>query len=94
MYTTAGAGWRNERLVGVNTLQSEASDSVDRAVLSFGAGLRINAAELGENWNYRVQLGLIGRLPIQDAKLQLGATTLAVQQPAFDFLMGMTFDFE
>jgi len=93
MYGTAGAGWRNERLIGVNTLQGEASGSADRAVLSFGAGLRINAAALGENWNYRIQLGLVGRLPIQDAELQLGATTLAVQQPAIDFLLGMTFDF-
>lgn len=94
MYGMAGAGWRNERLIGVNTLQSEASGSASRAVLSFGAGLRINAAALGENWNYRIQLGFIGRLPIQDADLQLGATTLAVQQPALDFLLGMTFDFE
>jgi len=94
LYGTAGAGWRNERLIGVNTLQSEASDSAGRAVLSFGAGLRINTAALGENWNYRIQLGFIGRLPIQDADLQLGTTTLAVQQPALDFLLGMTFDFE
>lgn len=94
MYGTVGGGWRNERLIGVNTLQSEASDSAGRAVLSFGAGLRINAAAMGEDWNYRIQLGFIGRLPIQDADLQLGATTLAIQQPALDFLLGMTFDFE
>jgi hypothetical protein len=94
MYGTAGAGWRSERLIGVNTLQGEASNSADRAVLSFGAGSRINAAALGDNWNYRIQLGFIGRLPIQDAELQLRATTLAVQQSALDFLLGMSFDFE
>jgi hypothetical protein len=44
--------------------------------------------------NGTARLGFIGRLPIQDAQLQLGATTLAVQQSALDFLLGMTFDFE
>jgi len=94
LYGTVGAGWRNEKLIGVGTPQSEASASVGRAVLSFGAGLRINTAALGEHWSYRIQLGFVGRLPIQDAELQLGSSTLAVQQPALDFLLGMTFDFE
>jgi hypothetical protein len=93
-YGTASAGWRNERLIGANMLEGESSDSVDRAVMSVGAGLRIDAAELGESWNFRIQLGLIGRLPIQDAELQIGAVALRVQKPALDFLLGMTFDFD
>ena len=93
-YGTASAGWRNERLIGVDTLQGETSGSVGRAVLSVGAGLRIDAARLGKRWSYRIQLALIGRLPIQNANLQIGAMALRVQKPALDFMLGMTFDFE
>ncbi len=93
-YGTASAGWRNERLVGAGTLEGVTSDSVGRAVLSVGAGLRINAASMGERWNLRIQLGLIGRLPVQDAASQIGTITLRVQKPALDFVLGMTFDFD
>ena len=93
-YVTASAGWRNERLIGANTLAGETSDSVNRAVLSLGTGLRIDAINLGERSNFRIQLGLVGRQPLQDAELQFGATTFRVQKPALDFLLGMTFDFE
>jgi len=92
-YGTASAGWRNERLVGANTFAGETSDSVGRAVLSIGTGLRVNAARMGERWNFRIQLGLIGRLPIQDADLRIGTTVLRVQKPAIEFMLGMTFDF-
>jgi hypothetical protein len=39
-------------------------------------------------------LGLIGRLPFQDADLQIGAVQIRVQEPALDFMLGMTFDFD
>ena len=70
------------------------SESVGRAVLSVGTGLRIDAASLGERWNFRIQLGLIGRLPVQDAELQIGGLVVRVQKPALDFMLGMTFDFD
>jgi hypothetical protein len=93
-YGTASAGWRDEQLIGADTLEGESSDSVGGAVLSIGAGFRIDAAELGERWNFRIQLGLIGRLPFQDADLQIGAVQIRVQEPALDFMLGMTFDFD
>jgi hypothetical protein len=93
-YGAASAGWRNEQLIGADTLEGETSDSVGGAVLSIGTGLRIDAANLGERWNFRIQLGLIGRLPIQDAELQIGGLVVRVQRPALDFMLGMTFDFE
>jgi hypothetical protein len=93
-YGNASAGWRNEQLVGANMFAGETSGSVGRAVLSVGTGLRVDAASMGERWNFRIQLGLIGRLPIQDAELRIGNTTLRVQKPAIDFLLGMTFDFD
>ncbi len=91
-YGTASAGWRNEQLVGANTMDGERSESVSRAVLSVGTGLRIDAANMGERWNFRIQLGLIGRLPVQDAELQIGGMLVRVQKPALEFILGMTFD--
>jgi len=93
-YGTASAGWRDEQLIGADTLEGDSSDSVGGAVLSIGAGFRIDAAELGERRNFRIQLGLIGRLPFQDADLQIGGLVVRVQRPALDFMLGMTFDFD
>ncbi len=93
-YGTASAGWRIEQLIGANTFEGESSESIGRAVLSVGTGLRIDAANMGERWNIRIQFGLTGRLPIRDAELQIGAVALRVQKPALDFLLGMTFDFD
>ncbi len=93
-YGTASAGWRNEQLIGANTMEGETSESASRAVLSIGTGLRIDAANMGERWNFRIQLGLIGRLPFQDADLQIGTVQFRVQKPALDFMLGMSFDFD
>ena len=93
-YGSAGAGWRNEQMIGANALEGESSETVGRGVLTFGTGLRIDAARIGDRWNFRIQLGVIGRLPFQDAELQIGALDLRVQEPAIDFMLGMTFDFD
>lgn len=93
-YLSAGAGWRTESLIGVDALAGESSGSVGSAILSAGTGLRIDAGALGQRWNYRITLGLTGRLPIKDADLQIGATLLPVQEPALDLLLGVTFDFD
>ena len=94
VYGSAGAGWRSERLIGANALQGEKSGSVGRAVLSLGAGLRFDAASLGEQWRFRMQLGLHGRLPFQDASLRIGDAALPVQQAALDVVFGMSLEFE
>ncbi len=93
-YGSAGAGWRNEQMIGANALEGESSETVGRGVLTFGTGLRIDAASMGDRWNFRIQLGVIGRLPLQDAELQIGALNLRVQEPTIDFMLGMTFDFD
>ena len=93
-YVSAGAGWRTESLVGVEALAGESSESVGSAILSAGTGLRVDAGRLGQRWNYRITLGLTGRLPIKDADLQIGATMLPIQQPALDLMLGVTFDFD
>jgi hypothetical protein len=81
-------------MIGANALEGESSESVGRGVLTFGTGLRIDAARIGDRWNFRIQLGVIGRLPFQDAELQIGDLDLRLQEPANDFMLGMTFDFD
>ena len=93
-YGTVTTGWRTERLIGVNALEGASSASVGRIVLSVGTGLRVDAGHMGQRWNYRITLGLTGRLPIKDADLQIGTTVLSVQEPALDLMLGVTFDFD
>ena len=92
-YVSAGVGWRTESLIGVEALAGESSGSVGSAILSAGTGLRVDAGRLGQRWNYRITLGLTGRLPIKDANLQIGAALLPVLEPALDLMLGITFDF-
>jgi hypothetical protein len=93
-YLSAGAGWRTESLIGVEALAGESSGSAGSAILSAGTGLRADAGRLGQRWNYRITLGLTGRLPLKDADLQIGAALLPVLEPALDLMLGVTFDFD
>jgi hypothetical protein len=94
VYGSATAGWREESLSGANMRLGEHSGSVARAVLSLAAGLRFDTASLGERWRFRIQLGLNGRLPVEDALLQIGDTILRVQEPALDIVFGLSLEFE
>ena len=93
-YGSVGAGWRDERLIGDGAFAGEKSSSVGRAVLLIGAGFRVDAAKLNENWNFRIQLGVSGWLPDGDTNLQIGAITLPVQEPALNLALGMTIGME
>jgi hypothetical protein len=92
-YLSTSAGWRTEELINVNFTAEQKSGSVGRAVLSVGTGLRIAAANLGDDGSYRIQLGLTGRLPIGDANLEIDDVVFRVQKPALEIQLGMTFDF-
>jgi len=93
-YGSVGAGWRDEKLIGDGALTGEKSSSVGRAVLLAGTGVRVDASRLGSSGNLRIQLGVTGWIPFSDAKLQIGALILPVQEPALNLMLGMTFDFE
>lgn len=93
LYATIGAGWRTEKLIGVDDLEGESSESDSGVVLLAGTGLRFDAARLGQHWNYRITLGLSGRLPIDGVDLQIADQLIGTQNPALDLMLGMTFDF-
>ena len=93
-YSSIGAGWRDEKLIGDSALAGERSGSASRAALLLGTGLRVNAARFSSRWNYRVQLGLNAWVPSDDAQLQIGSLSLQAQKPTLAILLGMTFDFE
>jgi len=63
-------------------------------VASAGAGLRFNAAELGDSWHYRLQIGLAGWLPLSDAEVEFAGDSYRVQIPALGLLLGTTFEYQ
>jgi len=96
IYAATGAGWRDERLIGVNGLQGETSQSVGRAALTMSVGMRFNSAGAGagQRWQLRTQLGAIGILPLDDASLQIDGMVYKSQQPTLNLVFGFTVDFE
>jgi hypothetical protein len=93
VYGSVGAGWRNEQLNFSNDQSSTRSDTIGRAVLTAGAGLRFIAARLGRRWNYRIQLGLTAWAPLNDAGVILAGDLYSIQKPALAVVLGMSFDF-
>ena len=92
LYTSLGAGWRREQLLGAGNRAGLRSASADRAVLLAGLGLRVHAATLGERWKYRLQFGVEGWLPASSVTLNLDADGYDAQQPGLAFLLGVSFD--
>ncbi len=93
LYANLGAGWRTEKLIGVDDLEGESSESDSGVVLLASTGLRFDAARLGQYWNFRITLGLSGRLPIDGVELQIADQLIGAQNPALNLMLGMTFDF-
>ena len=93
-YGVIGIGWREETLIGLGDLQGAESASAGRVVLVAGGGLRFDASGLAGRGRFRIQLGLTGRLPVDDAVLAIDERAVRVQRPALDAMLGMTFDFD
>ena len=93
-WVALGAGWRDEQLVGDNSLAGQRSASAGRATVTAGTGLRFNAASLGGGWWMRLQLGLNGWLPASDAQVVLDGQAFRIQRPGIGVALGMTFDHE
>jgi hypothetical protein len=92
-YGAFGAGWRKEQLGFEDETVSAQSESASDAVLTAGAGIRFNAASLGQRWNYRLQLGVSAWAPLNDARVQLNGEEFTLQESALAFLLGMSFDY-
>ena len=93
-YGAAGAGWREEELSGAGDLEGESSASVGRLVLTASAGLRFEVLDYPDRWRLRVQFGLLGRLPIEDAVVEMAGDSYQIQRSALDLMVGVTLDFE
>jgi hypothetical protein len=92
-YADLGGGYRDEKLRGEGLLSGETSSSVGRAVVNLGTGLRFNSASLSDSWNYRLQIGIGGWMPVKDAQVQLANETYRIQKPVLGISLGMTFDY-
>jgi hypothetical protein len=93
-YGSAGAGWRDEKMTGDGELQGETSAAVGRVVLTASAGLRFRAFSYRDRWRFRVQIGLVGRLPVDGAEVQIAGQPYRIQRSALDLMLGAAFDFE
>lgn len=93
-YGSVGAGWRDEQLHRSTATVNEQSESVGSAVVTAAAGLRFFAATLGQRWNYRIQLGLNGWVPLDSVNVQLAGEQFSLQESAIGIALGMTFDFD
>ncbi len=92
-YGSFGAGWREEQLIEEGGFANSISDTVGRTVITAGTGLRLNTASLGRNWNYRLELGLTGWLPLDEARVDLNGAQYSLQKPSLALVLGMTFDY-
>lgn len=91
VYTSLGAGWRQERIFGDDERIGEQSDTVSRGALLAGFGFRFKSGELFAAWNYRIQLGVSGWIPFSDARLDMEGETFRVQRPTAAITLGLTF---
>ncbi|MDH5345433.1 MAG: hypothetical protein OEW59_06685, partial [Gammaproteobacteria bacterium] len=92
-YGSLGAGWRREMATVEDSPSNQTSDTVDRAVLAIGTGLRFYASSLGDHSHYRIQTGLTLWLPTSDAALTVGSTNLTLQKPAAALSISVLFEF-
>ena len=92
-YGALGGGWRSEQLIGDNALAGQKSETTHRGVLNGATGLRFNAAKLGRDWQYRLQLGIAAWAPLNDATVLLNNEAFRVQKPALGITLGMTFEY-
>ncbi len=91
-YGSAGAAWRNERLVDEDPGSAAESETIGRGVLTLDSGLRFQAARLSKRWNFRIQLGLAAWIPLSDARLDFGGEMVSLQEPAWGMTLGVVFD--
>jgi len=92
-YGALGAGWRDEELIGAGDLQGESSEVVGRIVLTASAGLRFDLPNDSDRWRFRARFGLLGRMPVDDATVELAGVTYQIQRNALDLVVGATLDF-
>jgi hypothetical protein len=90
LYTSLGAGWREERVFGDDVRQGQRSETVAGGVALGSVGLRFNAAELFSDYNFRIQLGLTGWAPFSEEQVTMGGDTFRVHEPRIAVALGFT----
>ena len=94
VYGTAGLGWRTESLIGDGTLNGMTSEKVGKTTVVASIGLRFFAATLGENWRYRLQLGLAATAPLGSSNVAFAGESQGLHENILGVSLGMTFDFD
>ena len=94
LYAETSAGWREQAVIVAREAQEERSDSSGRAVLTIGAGVRVNAAGRSPGWMLRIQTGVYGTLPLADTTLEVDGEAYRLQEAELNVQLGFTVEFE
>ncbi len=90
LYTSIGAGWRQERITGDDERAGEESDTTSGGALLAGLGWRFNSGELFSGLHYRIQLGLSAWIPFSDDTLDMSGESFRVLEPSYAITLGLT----
>ena len=88
-YVAAGAGYRQERVFGESEREGQSSGSVSEGIVLGGLGLRFDGAELFSGYNFRIQLGLTGWVPFDEAQLVMAGETFEAMRPTVAISLGL-----
>lgn len=94
LYAETSLGWREQAVIVVRELQETRSESVGRAALTLGGGVRVNAAGRSPGWALRIQAGIYGLLPLADAALEIDGEAYRVQEAELNLQLGFTVEFD
>jgi len=90
-YTSVGAGWRREQVLGRAARIGQKSEAIDRAVLTAEGGIEVDAAALSKQLGFRLRLGVTGWLPVSDAVVSVGNTVETIQRADASIVAGWVF---
>mgnify|MGYP001814527932 CR=1 FL=1 len=94
VYAETSVGWREQAVIVASESQEERSDSVGRAALNAGAGVRVDAAGIGRDWRLRIQTGIHGILPLSDAQLVFDGEIYELHEAELSLQLGVPVEFE
>jgi hypothetical protein len=90
IYTSVGAGWRQERIFGDDERAGEESGTTSGGALLASLGWRFNSGELFADLHYRIQLGLSAWVPFSDTQVDMSGESFRVQEPSYAVTLGLT----
>ncbi len=94
IYATTTAGWREQKLIALSAAQEQQSTGAGRAIATFSAGFRFNAAGTENRSGFRIQTGVVAALPLSGASLAVEGQSYRVQKSSINLTLGFAASFD